>query len=51
MILKIPDLVGFVSVFTAGWYTGQNSDGWQWYDYVVVLGLLVIGFYFAVVLS
>lgn len=46
------DTIGFAAVFAAGYYVrGVNASSLQWYDVAIVLGLLAIGFYFAVLLS
>lgn len=52
------DVIGLGATFAAGWYVANQNQaatvgptGWQWYDFLVVALLLVVGFYFAVVLS
>jgi hypothetical protein len=56
--MKFNDILGLSAVFAAGWYTANQSQaatvgavGWQWYDFLIIAVLLMIGFYFAVVLS
>lgn len=56
--MKANDVIGLAATFAAGYYVANQTQaptigpaGWQWYDYAIILGLLAIGFYFAVVLS
>lgn len=52
--MKLADVVGFAAVGGAGLYTGykwSQGTSWQLLDFLTLAVLLVIGFYFAVVIS
>jgi hypothetical protein len=49
--MRVADMVGLVSIFVSGWYFGQHTNGYSWLDYLIIFGLLAVGFYFSVVLS
>lgn len=56
--MKANDVIGLTATFAAGYYVANQMQaatigptGWQWYDFAIVIGLLAVGFYFAVVLS
>jgi len=48
------DLIGFAAILAAGGYAGYQyaqPGPWGWQQFVVILVLLAIGFFFSVVLS
>lgn len=60
--MKASDIIGFWAILVAGYYWGVHSAGTftpqdlftsgnNWVDWLIVFGLLAVGFYFAVVLS
>ena len=60
--MKTADLIGFAAILAAGTYTGYNVRSCNsiisfdltaltFTDYAIIIGLLIVGFYFAVILS
>ena len=51
--MKINDIMGFAAIFGAGYFVGKDLSvhDFSTGDIIFIVALLVIGFYFAVVLS
>lgn len=59
--MKLNDVIGFAALGAGFYYWGAKTASWMspqdlftngtWVDIALVLALLVVGFYFAVILS
>jgi len=51
--MKLADVIGFAAIFGAGYFVGKDLtlDQFSNWDIALIVGLLVMGFYLAVVLS
>lgn len=49
--MKLPDVVGFAAILSAGYYWGSKGANATGTDWLLIGALLALGFYFAVILS